>query len=156
MGLYRDQRGHWHLDLTRKGQRLRRRYGAVSYEAAARRAQADAFAFQVQVLALPPVLTALVSAWPARFLAKVQVDATGCWLWTGWLDRDGYGRFRGRGAHTFAYKHIHGPLPPDHEPDHICRARACVNPDHLEAVSHEVNVRRGLAGHSRARVMRPA
>ncbi len=39
-----------------------------------------------------------------------------------------------------------GPIPEGLELDHLCRVRHCVNPDHLEAVTHRENIRRGLGG----------
>lgn len=85
---------------------------------------------------------------PERLRSKFTVDiASGCWLWTAALDRHGYGVFRWEGraqrAHRVTYQLLVGktelPL------DHLCRVHACINPDHLEPVSHLENVRRGLA-----------
>lgn len=76
------------------------------------------------------------------------------WLWTGYVSpSDGYGRFKPRHgepaqlAHRVAYVRWVGPIP-DAEPiiDHVghpFRYRRCVRPDHLEAISHEENTRRG-------------
>jgi hypothetical protein len=73
-----------------------------------------------------------------------SVDTSGeCWLWTGSRQKNGYGRFslknRGRLAHRFAYELVVGPIPEGLEIDHLCRVRACVRPDHLEAVTRRVN-----------------
>lgn len=71
-----------------------------------------------------------------------------CWLWTGCV-QDGYGRFNpGKGlrvfrAHTYAYIQAKGPIPEGLELDHLCRNRNCCNPDHLEAVTRQVNFIRG-------------
>jgi hypothetical protein len=89
-----------------------------------------------------------------RFWAKVDKTPT-CWLWTAALDRDGYGQFRIKdgqrwvtvGAHRIAYD-IEVGLPPKDsglEPDHTCRVPACVNPAHLDPVTHQTNVRRGIS-----------
>lgn len=93
---------------------------------------------------------------PERFRSKVRVDQeTGCWLWTAGTDGRGYGLFwhgrRGSGgkmhrAHRWAYEVLVGPIPDGLELDHLCRVRPCVNPDHLEPVTHLENVRRGILG----------
>ena len=68
---------------------------------------------------------------------------TGCWLWTGKLDKDGYGRAGKPPAYHLALQ-LHGiPVPPGMEPDHLCRVRCCVNPTHLEIVTHTENLLRG-------------
>lgn len=89
---------------------------------------------------------------PQRFWDKVRVnEETGCWEWTAAQDWCGYGWFgydgRSRKAHRVAYAALVGDLP-EWTPtglqiDHLCRIRACVNPAHLELVSHRVNTLRG-------------
>jgi hypothetical protein len=70
---------------------------------------------------------------------------TGCWLWTGSHDRNGYGQFNKTTAHRWVFEKLRGPLPPGDELDHLCRVRSCVNPDHLEPVSRRENVLRGTS-----------
>lgn len=77
-----------------------------------------------------------------RFLAKI--DRSGeCWLWTGELDPHGYGRFSYKGgkgfAHRASWQFFVGPLPDHLAIDHLCRVRNCVNPAHLEPVTHGEN-----------------
>jgi hypothetical protein len=84
-----------------------------------------------------------------RFQRHIR-QAGDCHLWTGYLNSDGYGRFRAGGrmlsAHRFAYESAKGPVPDGYEIDHLCRTRHCVNPEHMEAVPHPENMRRGLRG----------
>ncbi len=86
----------------------------------------------------------------ARFVSKINVLPNGCWEWTGNRAPNGYGRFWWNGqkglAHRFAYETYIGPFPNGTEADHLCRNRACVCPEHLEAVSRSENTRRGIAG----------
>lgn len=71
-----------------------------------------------------------------------------CWIWIGALDSHGYGAFhvarnKTVKAYRFAYETMKGTVPVGKELDHLCRVPACVNPDHLEAVTHLENSRRG-------------
>lgn len=72
---------------------------------------------------------------------------TRCWCWKGGTDASGYGRSRynrkGCSAHRRAWLQLVGPIPDGLEADHLCRNRACVNPAHMELVTHTENVRRG-------------
>jgi hypothetical protein len=81
-----------------------------------------------------------------RFAAKTQPGPDGCIIWTGAVDPTGYGRFSLAGqmlyAHRVAYQWAHGPIPQGLDLDHLCRVRACVNPDHLEAVNRRTNLLR--------------
>jgi len=84
-----------------------------------------------------------------RFWADVQVGGSDeCWPWTGVLTDEGYGRFwvsrsSRPMAHRVAYQALVGPVPDGMQLDHLCRNRACCNPEHLEPVSSAENTRRG-------------
>lgn len=86
-----------------------------------------------------------------RFWERVIPEPnSGCWLWVGGRARYGYGTFYLNGRHVYAHRvsyemHV-GPIPAGLELDHKCRVPACVNPNHLEPVTHRENVKRGLAG----------
>lgn len=82
----------------------------------------------------------------AQFI--VPNEATGCWIWCGSVDPDGYGRFSTATtkaqAHRAVYEQEKGPIPDGLELDHLCLQRRCVNPAHLEPVTHAENMRRAL------------
>lgn len=83
----------------------------------------------------------------------------GCWLYDGFKDRDGYGflntyidgRSSSQMAHRFFYELWVGPVPRDMELDHRCESKSCVNPQHLDIVTHDENMRRNAARSLRCR-----
>lgn len=92
---------------------------------------------------------------PPRFWEKVNTDGPvpaarpelgPCWLWTASLNK-GYGQFKwGSGmrmAYKVAYELLLGPVPAGLDLDHLCRVKECVNPVHLEPVTHRENILRG-------------
>lgn len=83
----------------------------------------------------------------ARIIAPTTED--GCWEWCGAKMRRGYGTYgAGKGfhlAHRLVYGLTVGEIPAGREIDHLCRNHGCVNPNHLEAVTHRENVLRGNA-----------
>lgn len=74
----------------------------------------------------------------------VKDEKTGCWLWLR-NHIGGYAHFSGGYVHRWFYEGRYGEIPKGFEPDHLCRNRGCVNPEHLEAVTHKTNVRRGAS-----------
>lgn len=88
---------------------------------------------------------------PEHIREKLVLDG-GCWIYTGELNRNGYGTFRrtvARGkrkrfmVHIETYKHFKGEYDPGLYLDHGCVRPACCNPAHLEAVTPLVNTQRG-------------
>ena len=75
-----------------------------------------------------------------RFWRRVRKQEGGCWLWTGSLSPGGYGRYSIRNgwvmAHRHSYEMVHGLIDKGLELHHRCETPACVNPDHLQPVTH--------------------
>ncbi len=93
----------------------------------------------------------------AAFWAKVKMpttskpweaDASHCWEWIAAKDPKGYGRVKRHGtagtqlAHRLSYERVIGAIPNGLHLDHLCRNTSCVNPAHLEPVTHAENMRR--------------
>ena len=87
-----------------------------------------------------------------KFWSKVEKTDT-CWLWTAGLNGSeevggGYGYYHHGSvmqvAHRVAYEEVVGPIPEGMVLDHLCRVRKCVRPDHLEIVTIQENVLRGV------------
>jgi len=73
--------------------------------------------------------------------------SSGCWIWKGYI-KNGYGVFNPgslgpKQAHKLAWEDVRGEVPNGLVLDHLCRTRACVNPEHLEIVTIRENVLRG-------------
>lgn len=86
-----------------------------------------------------------------RFWSKVD-KTTICWKWLGSCNLAGYGQItltNNNGkfvlyAHRLSYMlHANEYVPEGMQIDHLCRNRACVNPDHFEVVTATENKRRG-------------
>lgn len=84
-------------------------------------------------------------------LRRVEITRLGCWLTSYKLNSAGYvvvidqrgPRKRTLLGHRVVYEHFKGSVPEGLQLDHLCRDRGCVNPDHLEAVTPQVNQLRG-------------
>lgn len=82
-----------------------------------------------------------------RLMDQTIKSPSGCWLWTGTLNHQGYGvvsyEGRSRSTHRAGYTQLKGPIPEGLTLDHLCRVRHCWNPDHLEPVTMRENLMRG-------------
>ena len=103
---------------------------------------------------------------PLHFWTKVRIGSVSvhrpdlgfCWEWIGAKNKNNYGLFRAGSrtdgssktvsAHRFAYEALINLIPQELESDHLCRNRSCVNPIHIELVTHAVNIQRGDHGGS--------
>lgn len=83
------------------------------------------------------------------FMEKVRMPdmPDGCWLWTGAMNKLGYGSFwdgvRMVPAYRWSYERVRGKIPSGLHVDHLCRNPSCVNPQHLEPVTPTENALRG-------------
>jgi hypothetical protein len=80
----------------------------------------------------------------------IRIPEAGCWVWTAFVDKKGYGRINVGGkikfVHRVVYEMLKGTVPQKHDIDHLCRNPSCCNPEHLEGVTRQTNVQRGLRG----------
>jgi hypothetical protein len=83
-----------------------------------------------------------------RFFEKTRYDSSGCLLWIGALQSQGYGSFgNGNGssmlAHRFAWELAHGAIPDDLTVDHLCVTKRCVDAAHMQLVTRSLNASLG-------------
>jgi hypothetical protein len=80
-------------------------------------------------------------------ISGLLVDENGCWVHRNPNKKSGYGYVgwenKTRLVHRIVYEGMVGPVPDGLQLDHLCRNRACANPDHLEPVTQSENTRRG-------------
>ena len=73
---------------------------------------------------------------------------SGCLIWLGHDNGNGYGRIsigsKHFYAHRISYELAKGQIPEGLQLDHKCRNTFCINPDHLEPVTHQENAKRGI------------
>lgn len=86
----------------------------------------------------------------ARILGGIRKGEGGCWEWIRFKNEKGYGRNtfvfddkKEMFVHRASYRVFRGDIPSGFVIDHICRNKACANPDHMEVVSPGENSRRG-------------
>src|ERR1035437_3762426 len=81
-------------------------------------------------------------------IENITKEKNGCWVWNTKPNSNGYGRaclnYKVISSHRLVYKYFKGKIPLEKQIDHLCRNRICVNPEHLEAVSQQENMARGL------------
>ena len=82
-----------------------------------------------------------------RFWSRVDTSGE-CWVWTGYINQDGYGRLSIDGrlimAHRVSWELHHGPIPDGMRVLHDCPGGdnpACVNPSHLWIGTQRDNIR---------------
>jgi hypothetical protein len=81
---------------------------------------------------------------------RTRADENGCWIWLGAITHGygvlGHNSYGNRSlAHRASYVAHKGAVPAGLCLDHLCRVRACCNPDHMEPVSHRINCIRGTS-----------
>lgn len=104
-----------------------------------------------QIALIPGVETTggeAVSLIERLYKKVITVPESGCHIWDGCVTTGGYGligyNYKSLYVHRVSYEHFVGAIPRGLEIDHLCRVRRCVNPNHLEAVTHRENGIRGI------------
>lgn len=103
---------------------------------------------EIVVYGSPAPQAALPATLPAHIRRNIELDPSGCWLWTRSRSSDGYGwaslANRTHQAHRLVFTLLRGEPPAGTVLDHLCRVRHCVNPDHLEPVTNRENLARSM------------
>lgn len=93
-----------------------------------------------------------------RIKASIILNENGCWVWQKRISENGYGQVsinhKSLLAHRVAYQAFVAPLIDGLQIDHLCKNRACVNPEHLEQVTPRENIHRSDAVYKRLRTKR--
>ena len=81
-------------------------------------------------------------------LMALAERAGDCIVWRGTARSNGYGVTVYMGKQTTTHRimyqlHTGNPVPADMEVDHTCNTRLCINPEHLQMVSHVENMKLG-------------
>lgn len=95
--------------------------------------------------------TANLNELPPEIQDRIMPEPmSGCWLWIGRLTRGDYAQvyYRGRThrSHRIVYQLFVCDIPDGLELDHTCKLRSCVNPAHLDPVTHLENIKRSNVG----------
>ena len=84
----------------------------------------------------------------ARIRAGCDINTNGCWVWRGSKNPAGYGVIGVDGkkhlVHRVSFTASKGDIGDGNTIDHTCRNKPCANPDHLESVTLQENLRRGV------------
>jgi hypothetical protein len=80
-----------------------------------------------------------------RFMAKVEIQENGCWLWKGYIKQNGYGQFGFNGkqyeCHRLILQEKLGrPIHKKLDTRHLCGVSACCSPDHLAESTRKENL----------------
>lgn len=79
-----------------------------------------------------------------------SVSTDDCWLWARNVNPEDYGTInyggKGYSAHRFVYQCLVGDIPKGMQCDHLCKIPRCVNPDHIDIVTHMENMQRKFGG----------
>lgn len=91
-----------------------------------------------------------------RFWRYFKPNDDGCWIWQSGDNGSGYGKIHVNGdslyAHRYGFELFRGPIPEGLVLDHLCENPPCVNPWHLEPVTHQENIRRAHASRREAKI----
>lgn len=89
-----------------------------------------------------------------KYVTDRCIMGDGCWEWQ--LSKGNHGYPQGclpketgqavSLAHRMSYMGFKGEIESGMQIDHLCKNKNCVNPDHLEQVTQQLNIRRQFSG----------